>query len=435
MKRETGKRRNVVGNLNRLFLVLSVFMLASVTRAEEASFSLKDGDNVVLVGDSITEQGCQYPWGYCNVLARAADEAAKEDGLKVNFIPLGFSGYQVKSWSDMERDSVTNADLRTWYDNPGWSLKEVFDGKVDVIVIFLGMNDLILPTMRDTDADRARWLADYRTLVGNLRERCHPRRFAFATITPLTTDPQSPKNIVRHRLRDMLVGLAAAEDASILDFGGVIEKGVAEFRKADPAYHLIPDFVHPNGVGHALMAREVLNRLWEGRGAKVPSATIEAELKACAERGKASRPPAAPWSWRLSEDGGEWRVYTATDDYTGGAKPGSVDPYQCFFGWQTNTLKAARRVWSGKERDVKAVLSHQGFSQTLDLSVAFDGEVVWRDSLDRFGRNRREKTLHLRKGWNALEVTCVHQGWQRQFAFDLEPLPGDELSDLRYDLK
>ena len=142
-----------------------------------------------------------------------------------------------------------------------------------------------------------------------------------------------------------------------------------------------------------------------------------------------------PAPWKLSEDGGPWKFYTATDDYTGGAKPGSIDPFQCFFGWQTNTLKAARRVWSEKERDVKAVLSHQGFSQTLDLTVAFDGQVVWTDKLDRNGRNHIEKTLHLKKGWNALEITCVHHDWQRQFSFDLEPHAGDDLSSLKYDLK
>lgn len=505
----------------RLFAVLSVAAVAFTVRAVSETFSLKDGDNVVLIGDSITEQGFQYPWGYYHVLTNAAAEVAKTGGPKVNFIPLGYSGSQVKGWSEMERDSVTNASFRTWYSDPGWNLKEVFDGRVDVIVIFLGMNDLIRPSMRDTDADREKWLADYRTFVDNLRERCHPRRFVFATITPLMADPLSPKNIVRDKLNEMLAEYAAdTPDAVCCELGDAVRHAIDAFKFRNHLILPVPDFVHPRRYGHRklanCLARDGLGRLsadepvcddaecpermlncWltlsrvnrplddeqiytiqgvqhyraAGESVKAPECpevrlelpdgwTVDCQIRksdgffSFTVRGKpeyAVNPVTVvvsfrgreldretvniPAPWRLSEDGGEWRVYTATDDYTGGMRPGSIDPYQCFFGWQTNVLRAARRVWSGKDRDVKAVLSHQGFSQTLDLSVALDGEVVWRDSLDRFGCDRRERTLHLKRGWNAVEVTCVHDAWQRQFSFDLEPLSGDELSDLRYDLK
>ena len=506
-------------------LILMVASVALVGAARGAE-GLKDGDNIVLIGDSITEQGFRNSWGYYHVLTNAADEVAKAKGPKVNFIPLGYSGYQVKSWSDMERKSVTN-DVWTWYRNPGWNLKDVFDGKVDIIVIFLGMNDILQPSMRDTDEDRARWLSDYKTFVNNLRERSHPRRFVFATITPLTADPLSPKNVVRCKLNEMLAEYAAdTKDAICCDFGGAIKGVIEMFKWRD--HHVLPvsDFVHPRKYGHWKMANDLayaafleltcstpyhancefdfaekkLNawltlprvsratddeqvygidgiQLFRAEGkngydnVKPPeqpevrvelpegwTADCSAELSDgffdflvrgkpdCAVnpvtvvvsfRGRelARETVNIPAPWKLSEDGGEWKVYTATDDYTGGAKPGSIDPYQCFFGWQTNTLKAARRVWSEKERDVKAVLSHQGFSETLDLTVAFDGKTVWTDKLDRNGRNHIEKTLHLKKGWNALEITCVHHDWQRQFSFDFEPLAGDNLGELKYDLK
>ena len=84
---------------------------------------------------------------------------------------------------------------------------------------------------------------------------------------------------------------------------------------------------------------------------------------------------------------------------------------------------------------MKAVLSRQGFSETLDLTVSLDGAEVWKDTLNRRERNRVEKTLHLKEGWNALEIVSVHHDWQRQFSFDLEPLAGDDLSRLKYDLR
>ena len=41
---------------------------------------LKDGDNVVLIGDSITEQGFRNPWGYYHVLTNVAGKVAKAGG-------------------------------------------------------------------------------------------------------------------------------------------------------------------------------------------------------------------------------------------------------------------------------------------------------------------------------------------------------------------
>ena len=516
---------------------LCVAALAGVARGAEGlqgrnelqdKWGLQDGDNIVLIGDSITEQGYRRPWGYYHVLTNAAGEVAEAGGPKVNFIPLGYSGYQVKGWSNMERDSVTNTNVWTWYRNPGWNLKEVFDGKVDVIVIFLGMNDILQPSMHDTDEDRAKWLADYKTFVNNLRERCHPRQFVFATITPLTADPFSPKNIIRRKLNEMLAEYAAdTKDAECCDFGAAVESVIDMFKQLDHQVQPVPDFVHPRKYGHWRIARDLallalrdlvpgvcdhqnqgldfpkrklnawltLPRVnltsdddyvyridgiqWFRKGYSLNNEEIEVEMPQRPEvrlelpdgwiadrstqlndrffeflvRGKpekALNPVTViasfrgkelaretiniPAPWKLSEDGGEWKVYTATEDYTGGQNPGSIDPFQCFFGWQTNSLKAARRVWSEKDRDVKAVLSHQGFSETLDLTVALDGTEVWKDDLNRNGKNRIEKTLHLKKGWNALEITCVHHSWQRQFAFDFEPLDGDDLSDLRYGL-
>ena len=209
--------------MNKLLVGVCVFALMSAACAVDEGQCLKDGDNVVLIGDSITEQGFRNPWGYYHVLTNVAGKVAKAGGPKVNFIPLGYSGYQVKSWSDMERDSVTNTNVWTWYRNPGWNLKEVFDGKVDVIVIFLGMNDILQPSMRDTDEDRAKWLADYKTFVNNLRERCHPRQFVVATITPLTMDMLSAKNRVRTKLCDLLAEWAAeTPDVACSGFSGGI---------------------------------------------------------------------------------------------------------------------------------------------------------------------------------------------------------------------
>ncbi len=76
---------------------------------------VKDGDSIVLVGDSITEQG--YRWkhdGYYHILSNAVPQA--------KWTPLGFSGHQIGSWTWMERRSVTDPKVWTNYKDPSWSL-------------------------------------------------------------------------------------------------------------------------------------------------------------------------------------------------------------------------------------------------------------------------------------------------------------------------
>lgn len=514
-------------NLQRIFLMLSALALSwGAARSEECVESccepaVAKGDTVVMIGDSITEQAFRNPWGFYHVLTNAAPE--------INFIPLGFSGFQVKDWLKWERASVTNANLQTWYRDPGWNLKTVFDGKVDAIVIFLGMNDILQPSIRDDAADVARWLYDYATFARNLRERSHPRTMLFATVTPLTADPASPKNRVREKLNNRLRMLAAMTGAGVVEYGEAISDGIELYRGVDPDYRLVPDFVHPNALGHLRLASQLCAALglesaegavderlqdleselfernddrlaltvaldrccrpedselvYDLRYALAGFLEIQSEVRVLVPPGWSVEPPQRiggggafrlrgaptarktrivveavvprwdegsdrpsgvgmlrafvdiPAPWKLRDESGVWKAYSASNDYTGGAEPGSVDPFQTYFGWKTNTITAARRVWSEKARDVKAVLSHQTFSATLDLAVKLNGREVWKDSLDRHGRKRVEKTLHLDEGWNAVEIVCTNRDWQRQFAFDLLPLDGDDLGKLKYDLK
>ena len=474
---------------------------------------VKDGDTVVLIGDSITEQGFCNKWGYYHLLTNAMP--------RVRFVPLGFGGFQVKSWSDLERDSLSNTNLCTWYRNHGWNLKEVFDGHIDVIVVFLGMNDILQPSVSEDEASLGKWLFDYATFVKNLRERCRPREIVLATITPLTADMTSPKNRVRRRLNNRIRMFVESSYAggsgmlSVADTGLGVSEGVDDTRLANSGYRLVPDFVHPDALGHKIIARELCMAFGCEEEADRLSAEVSEELvekSQCGDGGvgvwlepvRTCRPgddefvylvhyrvnsvgfaaaearvvlpegwtadelamvadegmffvrgrprslvttirvdagPAGravlniPAPWKVCDESGEWKLYTATQDYTGGLAPGSIDPYQLYFGARTNTLRCVRRVKSEKARDVKAVFSHQTFSATLDLSLSLNGRAVFADSLNRNGKNRSEKVVRLEEGWNDVEVKCVNRDWQRQFSFDFEPLAGDDLSGLEYGIR
>ena len=507
---------------------------------------LHEGDTVVLVGDSITEQSYRNKGtGFYHQLTNSAALTVPEKNL--TFIPLGYSGFQIGSWSAMERDSLKR-DRWTNYRDPGWNLRKVFAEKVDVIAIFLGMNDILQPSIRDTEEDFAKWQADTRTFVHDLRDRCHPRQFVFCTITPLTADSESPKNIVREKLNARLRELAAEEGAIVADYGAAVMELIDRARRVAPDLQPVPDFVHPKAIGHTAMALELVKALGEKPMVDHLSAKYEKELAAVADsvkrpalshrlrmlrtvkadddeivyelkwnwcddgrRRMVTRVPQVavqmpvgwiavpqsvcglngtfflrgrpdrienvvtlvavcgeekieqairiPTPWRVSApfdfaeiwqgqnwktnvpvpvaaaDVKEWMLATASMDYTGFMNAGSLDPYQTFFGFRNDSFYAVRWVHSEKARRVVANFSHQTFSATLGLVLTVNGADVLACDMNRRGKNKVDAEIDLKAGWNEIRIRCDHANWQRQFAFDLAPLAGDDLSGLRYSWK
>ena len=80
---------------------------------------------------------------------------------------------------------------------PPQDVKKTLDGKVDVVVILLGMNDILMPAVGPTGRDRAEWARDYARLASNLWTRTSARTLVLGTFTPLTADPNGSKNRAR----------------------------------------------------------------------------------------------------------------------------------------------------------------------------------------------------------------------------------------------
>ena len=507
---------------------------------------LHEGDTIVLVGDSITEQSYRNKsTGFYHQLTNAAALTVPEK--KLTFIPLGYSGYQIGSWSAMERGSLTR-DRWTNYRDPGWNLREVFAEKVDVIAIFLGMNDILQPSIRDTEDDIAKWQADTRKFIHDLRDRCHPRQFVFCTITPLTADSESPKNVVREKLNARLRELAVEEGAVVADYGAAVMELIEQARRIAPDLQPVPDFVHPKAIGHTAMALELAQTLGEksmvdylntkyakevaaladsvkkpalshrlrmlrtvkadddeivyelkwnwrddGKGrtvTRMPQVSVQMPagwsvapqdvcgldgtfflrgrpdrietvvtlVAACGEE-KVEQTIRIPTPWRVSApfdfaeiwqgqnwktnapvpvaaaDVKEWKLATASMDYTGFMNPGSLDPYQTFFGFRNDSFYAVRWVHSEKARRVAAQFSHQTFSATLGLVLTVNSTDVLACDMNRSVKNKVDAEIDLKAGWNEIRIRCDHANWQRQFAFSLVPLAGDDLSGLRYSWK
>ena len=92
------------------------------------------------------------------------------------------------------------------------------------------------------------------------------------------------------------------------------------------------------------------------------------------------------------------------------------------------SIRRRRGVW-------RPNFSHQTFSATLGLVLTVNGTDVLACDMNRSGKNKVDAEIDLKAGWNEIRIRCDHANWQRQFAFSLLPLAGDDLSALRYSWK
>ncbi len=522
--------------------LLCAMSAQSADIAPAASAPLPQDGTLVVAGDSITFHAVSLPCGFHHQLTNAFAKVCPEKRLKV--ASLGFSGYQVGTWLGVESKTRDGKPYMT-HVKPGWNVTEVLSNKVDVVAIFLGMNDILQPSVRDDDAALDKWAADLKSLAVALRARTHASGMILCTTTPLTADPGSPKNLVRERMSERLRKVAAEEGYAVAEFGDAVQGAIEDCRRASTSFQPVPDFVHPRKLGHLAMARELCRALGEAKCAEFIAADYAAELKnqnaqekspiawrlrpltkalssdVCRyridwfwhdtpdlqapgegvamqislpegwsvvdkkDRGRegffvvrgrperitnevklaadlpkgaffetvsvhapwlVSRPWDFPQAWhgqnwqsnavptKAAEDAlaGPWSLVTPTYDYTGFNAPGSLDPWQAFFGGNLDSFWAVRRVVSEKARRVKAVFSHQTFSATLGLVVFVNGRQVFKESMNRRGKNKVETELNLVEGANEIRIRVDHANWQRQFSMDLKPLPGDSLDGLRY---
>jgi isoamyl acetate esterase len=101
-------------------LAASLLAVSAPRAADDSDFSLKKGDRIVFLGDSITQQGAG-PRGYVTLIRKELEE--KHPDLSAEVIGAGISGNKVP-------------DLQRRLD------KDVLQKKPTVVVIYIGINDV-----------------------------------------------------------------------------------------------------------------------------------------------------------------------------------------------------------------------------------------------------------------------------------------------------
>lgn len=241
----------------------AIGLIASSCPAQETKPLLHDGDRIVFVGDSITGQGVNAQQGWTHLMAEAL--AWSHPAGAPTLIALGGSGQTVGSWQNVEKNSREQAAT---LDVPGVDVKATLDQPADVVVIMLGMNDVLSPSLSADDAAFDAWATRYRALIAALRERTKPRLLALATIPLCTEDEQSPKNQAIAALMRRLRTLARAENAVVLPVHETMLEILWQGRTLRPDFHVTTDFVHPNPAGHFAIAQSMLQGLGEASAAQ-----------------------------------------------------------------------------------------------------------------------------------------------------------------------
>ena len=218
---------------------------------------------IVFVGDSITGLGRNREAGFINEMEKALRTTRPD--TEWTLIALGGSGQSVKTWRGIEEKSRTQ---ELTLDVPNVKVQEALSQPADLLVVMLGMNDVISPYVDGSEASLDRWVSNYESLIGSLRERIHPGTVALAGITPCTEDLSSPKNQLIDRMNKRVRELAAKLGAVYLPTSETAKEVLSAGRKVRPDFHITYDFVHPNEAGHQAIAIGMLEGLKQNDAAR-----------------------------------------------------------------------------------------------------------------------------------------------------------------------
>jgi lysophospholipase L1-like esterase len=247
-------------SLKVVFVVwLACLSVAGIAWAQ-GNFCLKDGDQVVFYGDSITEQRLYTTYTETYVVTRFPQ-------LNVRFVHCGVGGDRVTGgWAGP-------IDLRL--------NRDVLPYKPTVMTVMLGMND---GSYRAFDAKIFEtYSAGYQHILDRVKSTLPGIRLTLIQPSPYddVTRPagfEGGYNAVLVRYGQFVKELAQKQECGVADLNASIVAALGKAKAADPetAKKIIPDRVHPGPSGHLLMA-EALLRAWNA-----PATVTAVEMDAIA---------------------------------------------------------------------------------------------------------------------------------------------------------
>ena len=230
-----------------LFTLL--FALPRPARADGSdSFFLRDGETVVFYGDSITEQQYYGRDIETYVLTRYPDRHIK-------FINSGWTSDLVSGGKGGSVETRIKRDVLPYHPT--------------VVTILLGMNDGEYTHFKQSNYDA--YTAGLTALVDRLTKELPGVRLTL--LSPTFYDEDAPGsrhfhgyNEVLLKFRDFVKTLGGRKDILAVDLNAPLAEATRRGRARDPRFTLVPDGIHPNEAGQAIMAAAIL-KAWRAKSA------------------------------------------------------------------------------------------------------------------------------------------------------------------------
>ena len=214
-------------------------VMALLTATSHAQ--LRDGETIVFLGDSITEAGAGDS-GYITLFRHALEKSRPGSGIRI--VGAGISGHKVP-------------DLEARLD------RDVLSHKPDVVVIYIGINDVWhSENGRGTDAGR------YELGLKNLIRRCRDAgaRVVLAAPSVIGEKPDGSNRLdgMLHQYADISRRTAAEGGAVLLDLQRAFAEHLREYNLAGAEQGILTsDGVHLNDAGNRFVAVRMLEAVGE----------------------------------------------------------------------------------------------------------------------------------------------------------------------------
>ncbi len=216
-------------------------MTVLIVTGASASAQLKDGETIVFLGDSITQQGAGET-GYVTLFRKAIEKSRPDSGIKV--IGAGIGGHKVP-------------DLEARLD------KDVLAHKPNVVVIYIGINDVWHST-RGQGTSIAKYESGLRSLV----KRCSDAGARVILATPsVIGEMHGGSNDLDAMLEEYSAvsrKVAMESGATLLDLRAAFIADLKEYNIANQAEGVLTtDGVHLNEAGNRFVAVRMLEAAGE----------------------------------------------------------------------------------------------------------------------------------------------------------------------------
>ena len=224
-----------------MFWTRVILTMAILFSGASASAQLKDGETIVFLGDSITQQGAGEK-GYVTLFRQALEKSRPTSDIKV--IGAGIGG-----------NKVPNLEARLNND--------VLAHKPNVVVIYIGINDVWHSTR-----GQGTEIGTFETGLRSLIKRCRDAGARVILATPSVIDEKHDGSNALDKMLDEYAAVSRKvgmeTGTTLLDLRAAFIANLKEYNTAnEPKGILTGDGVHLNDAGNRFVAVRMLEAVGE----------------------------------------------------------------------------------------------------------------------------------------------------------------------------